>query len=99
MLAALAMQLGPQQQIVIAGNLSEPATQSLRHEVYSRFLPNAIILLADGGPGQAALAAKLPFLKTMQPIDGKPATYVCQNHTCSLPVTTPTELTARLDRK
>ncbi len=99
MLAVLAFQLSPTQQIVIAGNPADAATQALRREVYSHFLPNATLLLADNGPGQATLAARLPFLKNMQPINGKPAAYVCQNHTCTLPVTTPRELAARLSKK
>ena len=99
MLAALALQLTPPQLIVIAGNPAEAATQALRREVYSRFLPNAILLFADNSPNQATMAARLPFLKNMQPINGQAAAYVCQNHTCNLPVTTPRELAARLDRK
>jgi uncharacterized protein YyaL (SSP411 family) len=35
-----------------------------------------------------ALAASLPFIAAMQPVDGASAAYVCRNFTCRQPVTT-----------
>ncbi|HZJ16141.1 MAG TPA: hypothetical protein VFD27_13895, partial [Chthoniobacteraceae bacterium] len=53
--------------------------------VRAHYLPNAIILLADGGPGQQWLGERLEFLKTVAPIDGQSAAFVCENFVCQLP--------------
>ncbi len=37
-----------------------------------------------------------PFTEFHTPIDGKAAAYVCQNHTCKLPTTDPSELSRLL---
>ena len=50
-------------------------------------LPNKLILLADTGAGQQWLGEKLEFLKTVAPIEGKAAAYVCENFVCQLPTT------------
>ncbi|MEI9893906.1 MAG: hypothetical protein WDN28_08375 [Chthoniobacter sp.] len=54
-------------------------------EVHAHYIPDKILLLADGGPGQQWLAERLEFLKTVGPIDGRPAAYVCQDFVCQLP--------------
>jgi uncharacterized protein YyaL (SSP411 family) len=51
------------------------------------FHPDQVILLADGGEGQAWLAERVPSLAGMKPVDGKAALYRCENFTCSAPVT------------
>ncbi len=66
--------------------------------VHRHYLPNTIVLLADGGAGQNFLAHKLEEVKEMKPIDGKAAAYVCENFTCKAPVTTREELRKLLGR-
>jgi len=85
MLAALDASLAKPRQIVIAGPRDADATRALLHEVNAHFIPDKILLLADGGAGQQWLAARLEFLKTVGPLDGKPAAYVCQDFVCQLP--------------
>jgi hypothetical protein len=75
------------QQIVLAGEKTAPEFQALLKVVQSRLLPNAVILHADGGDGQAWLAKHNEALAEMKPVSGKPAVYVCQNYTCQAPVT------------
>ena len=65
-------------------------------EVHRRYLPNKVLLLADGGEGQAFLGEKLEALREMKPFDGKPAAYVCENFTCQAPVSDPAALAALL---
>ncbi|MEN3943394.1 thioredoxin domain-containing protein [Prosthecobacter sp. SYSU 5D2] len=75
------------QQIVLAGDKSSPEFQALAAIVHHRLLPHAVLLHADGGAGQAWLGSKNEALAAMQPVNGKPAAYVCQNYTCQAPVT------------
>ncbi len=51
MLVALNSSLTKPRQIVIAGKRNDPATKALLAEVHQHFLPNKILLLADGGDG------------------------------------------------
>jgi uncharacterized protein YyaL (SSP411 family) len=95
MLVALDLTLGTPRQIVIAGDRGSAETRALLAEVHRRFLPNKVLLLADGGEGQKYLEEKLEALRGMKPVDGKPAAYVCENFTCQAPVTDPKAL-ARL---
>src|SRR5437899_2401911 len=48
MLVALDYSSGKPRQIVIAGKLDDPAAKALLAEVHRHFLPNTILLLADG---------------------------------------------------
>ena len=49
-------------------------------------------LLADGAANQQWLGVKLEFLRTVVPVDGKAAAYVCENFTCQAPITEPSKL-------
>lgn len=96
MLCAAEAMLAKPRQIVIAGQRDHPSTQALLREVRTRYIPNKLVLLADAAEGQAWLGQKLEFLRTVAPVDGKPAAYVCENFVCQLPVTEPEKLRALL---
>ena len=98
MLVALDFSLTKPQQIIIAGKPDAMDTRDLLDEVHRHYLPNTVVLMADGGEGQKYLAEKLKELKGMRPIDGKAAAYVCENFTCKAPVTTVEELRKLLTR-
>jgi uncharacterized protein YyaL (SSP411 family) len=85
MLCALDASLAKPRQIVIAGGRDAADTRALLREVHAHFIPNKLLLLAEGGPGQAWLGQKLEFIRTVGPIDGKAAAYVCENFVCQLP--------------
>jgi hypothetical protein len=87
MLVALDFSLAQPKQIVIAGKPDAAATQAMRHAVYGQFIPNKIVLLADGGEGQAFLARHLQFIQGVQAMDGKATAFVCKNDACQLPTT------------
>jgi hypothetical protein len=87
MLAALIFELAHPAQIVIAGKPDSEDTRALLREIHARFIPNKILLFADGAEGQHFLAEKNEFLKTVRPLDGRATAYVCENFTCQLPVT------------
>ncbi|MEP6698593.1 MAG: thioredoxin domain-containing protein [Verrucomicrobiota bacterium] len=92
MLVALDYSLSKPRQIVIAGKIDNKDTQALLREVHRHFLPNKILLLADGGDGQKYLSENLAAIGAMSMVDDKPAAYVCENFTCKAPVTDPVEL-------
>ena len=75
-------------EIVIAGAPAAPDTQALLRTVHHRFLPDSAILLIDSSDDRAFFAAGAPPVAAMQPLNGRPAAYVCRNYTCQLPVTT-----------
>ena len=102
MLVALEYSLAKPRQIVIAGRIdplkdgfaaaNNNATKTLLAELHRHFLPNKILILADGGDGQKFFAEKNEAIGAMTPIDSKPAAYVCENFICKAPVTDPREL-------
>jgi uncharacterized protein len=98
LLVALDFSLTKPKQIIIAGQPGAVETRELIEEVRRHYLPDPIVLLADGGAGQKFLAGKLEEVKAMQPIAGKAAAYVCENFTCKAPVTSPEELRKLLSR-
>ena len=85
MLCVLDFYLSKLKQIVIAGKAGAADTQAMLHAVRARYLPNAIVILADGGESQGSLTKFLPFLETIEPVDGKATAYVCVNYACQLP--------------
>ncbi len=87
MLVALDASLAKPRQVVIAGPREDLATRALLREVHARFVPGKILLLADGGAGQQWLGERLEFIRTVAPIDGKPAAFVCEDFVCQLPTT------------
>jgi len=92
LLVALDFSLAKPKQIVIAGKIGDDGTKALLQEVHRHFLPNKILMLADGADGQEFLGENNEALRAMSPIDGKPAAYVCENFTCKAPVTDPKAL-------
>jgi uncharacterized protein YyaL (SSP411 family) len=87
LLVALGLSLSSGRQIVIAGAPGAADTQALIASARKGFHPDQVILLADGGEGQAWLSERVPSLAGMKPVDGKAALYRCENFTCSAPVT------------
>ncbi len=96
-LCALEHALISRRQVVIAGDPASPAFQALWQEALRGFGPRRALLAADGGPGQAWLGQRLPWLGLMTPVGGAAASaYVCEHHTCLEPSDTPEALRAQL---
>jgi uncharacterized protein len=92
MLVALDYSLAKPRQVVIAGKIDNDGTKALFKEVHRHFLPNKILILADGGEGQKFFSEKNEAIGAMSLVDSKPAAYVCENFTCKAPVTEPKAL-------
>lgn len=87
MLAALDLHLDKPKQIIIAGQRGTEDTEKMLREAHAHYIPNKIILLADGGAGQQFLNQYLPFIETVKMRGGKATAYICENYACKLPTT------------
>jgi uncharacterized protein len=97
MLAALDASITEPTQIVVAGQSGQPETAELLSIIRGRYLPNKVVLLADGGEGQRWLTQHIEALRLIEPVLGKSAVYVCRNFTCDLPTTEPQQLATLLE--
>jgi uncharacterized protein len=89
MASALDFSLASTRQIVIAGDPAAQDTHDLLRLVHQRFLPNKVLLLVDGGPGEEQLSRWLPFIASAHRIQGKATVYICENYACKLPTSDP----------
>ncbi len=87
MLVAFDFAQSKPKQIVIAGRGDSADTRALLCELHRHFIPNKIVLMADGSAGQQWLAEKLDFIKTAAPKNGQATAFVCEDYVCKLPVT------------
>ncbi len=99
MAAALDFSLSKPKQIIIAGKPNAPCTRALLRLVHERFIPNKILMLADGGEGQKQLAQWLPFMQSVVPKQGRATAYICQDYVCKLPTADPRVVARLLDAK
>lgn len=85
MLAAMDFSFDKPKQIIIAGKPGADDTKAMFAVLHERFMPNKILLLADGGEGQEYLSASLPIMPSLARLDNKATAYVCENYACQLP--------------
>ncbi len=78
--------LAPVREVAIVGEPSD--AQELLRVVRGHYRPHIVLA---GGPADG-----VPLLANREPIDGRPAAYVCQRFSCQAPVSTPDELAAAL---
>jgi hypothetical protein len=85
--------LGPQQEVVVAGDPQAEATRRLCEAVHLEFLPRSILVLhPPDGAGADRLEELAGYTEKMVPRDGRPVAYVCEDYTCREPVSAPNEL-------
>ncbi len=89
MASALDFRLSKHIQIVIAGAPGAQDTRNLLQLVWRRFIPNRILLLADGERGQRRLARWLPLISSVRMKNGRATAYICENYVCNLPTSDP----------
>jgi uncharacterized protein len=92
MLAALDFGLSKPKQVFIAGSADDPHTQRILRAVHSSFVPDKVLMLADGGEGSAELSIFLPMAGTLKRLEGQATAYVCKNYACQLPSSDPVEI-------
>ncbi len=95
-LIAVDLWLGPPQEIVIAGDPTQPQTQRMLRDIQRSFLPRAIVVLHPTGAPAAGIEQLAPFVAAQQPIAGQPAAYICERYVCHLPLTDVEQIRAAL---
>lgn len=93
-LCALDLQLSTPQEIAIIGPRNDPVTEDLIDVLLSNWDPNRIIAAIN--PSDPALFADLPLFKNRNMIDGQPTVYLCERHSCQMPVNNPNLLRDQL---
>ena len=98
MMSALEFSLAKHRQIVIAGAPGAADTRVLLRLVWQRYIPNRVLLLADGAEGQKQLAHWLPLLANVTRKQGRATAYICENYVCNLPTADPQVVVRLLDQ-
>jgi len=96
MLCAFELALAPPRHVVLAGDPGAADFRALAAVCRERLGPGRALAALDGGPAQAWLAERAPWLADLRPRGGRATAYVCENYACQAPVTTPEELRALL---
>jgi len=92
MLCAFELALAPPRHVVLAGDPAAADFRALADVCRERLAPGRSLAGLDGGPAQAWLAERAPWLAPLQPRGGRATAYVCENYACQAPVTTPEDL-------
>ena len=94
LLCALDSYLAKPKEIFVVGDPQSAATRELLTGIHSLYLPNMALQLANPGEPLDKIS---PLLSGKTQLDGKATAYVCQNYTCSAPVTSWSELKRLLE--
>ena len=74
-------------QIVICGLPSSADTKAMINCVHSRHLSRRVLIVLDPYKQDSFLRSRRQSLDSFVPVDGRATAYVCDNFTCSLPIT------------
>jgi len=98
LLIAWDMALGPNREIVIAGDWHDAQMQRMRRVVARHFLPRTVVAFHEPGANGEAARRLISYLGAQIPLQGKPTAYVCEGSVCQLPVTRAEQLETELLR-
>ncbi|HEX8150201.1 MAG TPA: thioredoxin domain-containing protein [Pyrinomonadaceae bacterium] len=92
-LGAIDFYLSTPREVVVVGE-AEQARPLLR-EVWTRYLPNKVVVVSPGD--EESDASLVPLLRERTARGGRATAYVCESYACLRPVNTPVELAAQLE--
>jgi uncharacterized protein YyaL (SSP411 family) len=91
-LSTLDFALGPNLEVVIAGDLNSSDTRKLLAAVRRSYEPNVVVVLKHEGAEPRQGLGFGEYAAAMKAIDGKAAAYVCRDFLCEQPTTDPRQL-------
>lgn len=84
-------------QIYVSGKSDSEDTAEMLKVIRERLIPGKVLLLTDHDQPGNKMLRKNVVLSKMRSQDGQATAFVCRQHTCSLPITSPCELATLLD--
>jgi uncharacterized protein len=94
LLCGLDLLLSKPKEVVIVGARGNPQTESLLAILHQRYVPNKVLLVID--ESRRGKEGELPLAAGKVSVNGQPTAYVCQQFTCSAPVTESVQLESLL---
>jgi len=85
MLSAVDFALGPDTEVVVAGEVSDPNVKEMCRALWDRYLPNAVFAFRPASQATDVVSL-IPYLELQTVLDGRATAYVCRDYTCRLPV-------------
>jgi hypothetical protein len=95
LLCSLDYALGPTSEITLLGSKQDAVIIEMLQALRARFLPNKSTILVCG----KEIREIVPFTRNLPPYEETTAAYVCTDHVCSLPTTSPKEMMKLLEEK
>jgi uncharacterized protein YyaL (SSP411 family) len=91
-LNALDFAVGPNQEVVIAGEPEAADFKGMLGVVHRSFGPRRVLMGFRDDAGKQRLVKLCPYLEPLVAVDGEAVAYVCENHACRRPVGDPESL-------
>jgi uncharacterized protein YyaL (SSP411 family) len=95
--SALALYLNPPPEIAIVGHRGSEDTHALLQAAHRPYLPVKVLLLVEPGQSTSSLPIVGSLLAGKGMKENRATAYVCQQHSCSPPVTDPEALVRMLE--
>jgi uncharacterized protein YyaL (SSP411 family) len=86
-LCAVDFYLGPDREIVVAGDIEEENTKRMLAALNQRFMPRTVRILHGSGGESAEIENLVPFVRDQTTLDGKATAYICEDYSCKVLVT------------
>ena len=91
--------LNPSLEIIIAGDINSPDTNSMLDALRKKYLPNKVLILKNN-ESRSSSGIKFPnYIEGCKQIENKSTVYVCTNFTCNVPFTDITKVLELLDSR
>ena len=97
MLVAMELAHSAPRHVVVAGSPERADTRRMIETFDREFRPHDLLLLADQGAGQKALAELTSFVGPLAAREGRATAYVCVGYACRLPTSDPRAFAAQLE--
>ncbi len=98
-LAAADFAIGPDYEVVIAGDSKSEGTRRMLAAAEAPFLPDKIVLLRPTEISAPAILHLADYTRYQTGVDGKATAYVCRNYSCKLPTSDTEKMLASLGVK